>query len=215
MTVIIKENFDWLSKERELWNRGFRYIAGVDEAGRGPLAGPVVAAAVILDRSKDLSGIIDSKKLTASQRESAFALIMDNCLDVAVSASSVSVIDSINILKATMLAMKRSISRLKLNVDYVLVDGNRMPDNLQIPGEAIIGGDGLCRSIAAASIVAKVTRDRLMINLDRLYPGYGFSQHKGYGTEEHIKVIDKLGPTPHHRYSFAPVRQHNLHFDND
>lgn len=211
----MKDNFDWLAKERELWDRGLRYIAGVDEAGRGPLAGPVIAAAVILDRAQDLPGIIDSKEMTPLQREEAFETIMKNSLAIAVSASSVSVIDRVNILEATMLAMKRSISRLNPSVDYVLVDGNRLPDDLQIPGEAVIGGDGLCRSIAAASIVAKVLRDRLMINLDRIYPDYGFARHKGYSTKEHVSIIDKLGPTPHHRYSFKPVRQHRLLFDNE
>jgi ribonuclease HII len=211
----MKENFDWLSKETSLWEAGYKYVAGVDEAGRGPLAGPVVAAAVILKRGEDYRGIEDSKKLTALQREKAFELIMNNSLAVTISASSVSVIDRINILWATMLAMKRAVERLKVKADYMLIDGNRIPKGIIIPAESIIGGDATCRSIAAASIVAKVVRDRLMVNLDKFYPLYGFAGHKGYSTQKHILAINTHGPTSHHRFSFAPVRQSSLRFDNE
>lgn len=215
MQPSLEENFDWLSKERELWGKGFRLVAGVDEAGRGPLAGPVVAAAVIIKPGTDLPGVIDSKQMTGSQREEIYPSIIENCLAVGVSASSVSVIDRINILAATMRAMKRSIDRLGAGVDYVLVDGNHFPQGIDIAGETVIEGDRLCRSIAAASVVAKVIRDRLMMRLDRFYPQFGFARNKGYGTDEHIRAIRKFGPTVHHRYSFSPVRQHQFNFEND
>jgi len=207
-----KNNLDWLTKERELWNKGLLNIAGIDEAGRGPLAGPVVAAAVILKPWTDIPGVIDSKQMSEIKREEAYDYIMNNSLCVAIAASSVKVIDRINILQATMLAMKNSVSRIKQTVDYLLIDGNRFPDGLEIPGETVVGGDGICRSIAAASVIAKVTRDRLMRKSDRVYPNYGFAGNKGYGTAEHIRSIEKHGPTLHHRYSFAPVRQGRFMF---
>lgn len=215
MTSSIQENFDWLSKERKLWDNGFRFIAGVDEAGRGPLAGPVVAAAVVIEPGKDLPGIRDSKKMNENQRHEAYSIILNNSLAIAVCAASVGVIDRMNILKATMYAMRRTVMRLKLPVDYVLIDGNRYPDGLEIPGESIVGGDGLCRSIAAASIIAKVTRDRLMRRLDRFYPQYKWSKNKGYGTPEHLHGISEFGPSVHHRFSFSPIRQINLGFEDD
>ncbi|MCF7811002.1 ribonuclease HII [bacterium] len=211
----MKENFDWLSKETSLWEAGYKFIAGVDEAGRGPLAGPVVAAAVILKRGENYRGIDDSKKLSALQREKAFELIMNKSLAVAISASSVTVIDRINILWATMRAMERAVERLKIKADYVLIDGNRIPKGIAIQAESIIGGDACCRSIAAASIVAKVVRDRLMCSLDKFYPQYGFAEHKGYSTKGHILAINTHGPTAHHRFSFAPVRQTSLGLNND
>ncbi|MDP8241291.1 MAG: ribonuclease HII [Candidatus Hatepunaea meridiana] len=210
-----KNNLDWLVKEHDLWTKGLLNIAGIDEAGRGPLAGPVVAAAVILKPWMDLPGVIDSKQMSEGKREEAYDYIMKNSLCVAIAASSVKVIDRINILKATMVAMNRSVFRLKQTVDYLLIDGNRFPDGLEIPGETVIGGDGICRSIAAASVIAKVTRDRLMRKLDRIYPNYGFAENKGYGTAEHIRSIEKYGPTPHHRYSFAPVRQVAFSLESD
>ncbi len=209
------EIIDWLRFERELWNKGFRRVAGVDEAGRGPLAGPVVTAAVILKPGTDLPGVIDSKQMTESQREEAFEYILLNNQTAAVTAASAKLIDKINILKATMLSMRRSIYRLDQHADFVLVDGNRFPKGLTVPGEAVVGGDGLSRSIAAASVIAKVTRDRLMRRLDQLYPQFGFARNKGYGTREHIKAIHKYGPTPHHRYSFNPVRQYRLSLEDE
>jgi len=204
-----------LRKENSLWDAGYRHIAGVDEAGRGPLAGPVVTAAVILKTRTDLPGVNDSKELTARQRENAFDIVMNNSIAVAVSAASVTKIDRINILWATMLAMKRAVERLKIHPDYVLIDGNRIPEGLNIPAEAVVGGDACCLSIAAASIIAKVIRDRLMVNLSEIYPQYGFAKHKGYSTPGHIRALNELGPTAHHRFSFAPVRQYKLNLKND
>ena len=208
------KNLNWLSKENEIWRKGFKHIAGVDEAGRGPLAGPVVCAAVVLKPGVDLPGIIDSKEMPESDREEGYNLITCNCLSCTVYAASASMIDRINILKATLSAMQRAVLRLDIKADYVLIDGNHYPKNLQIPTETVIGGDGCSRSIAAASVLAKVTRDRLMRNLDKIYPEYGFARNKGYATTDHIKAIRKHGPTPHHRFSFQPVRQFNLPFDD-
>jgi len=209
------ENIDWLRFERELWHKGFRRVAGVDEAGRGPLAGPVVTAAVILRPGADLPGVVDSKRMTELQREEAFEYILKNCQAAAVTAASAKMIDRINILRATMLSMERSVNRLDQCADFVLVDGNRFPKDIMVTGEAVIGGDRLSRSIAAASVIAKVTRDRLMRRLDRLYPQFGFARNKGYGTREHIRAIHKFGPTPHHRYSFNPVRQYRLSLEDE
>jgi len=211
----LPDNFKWLDLERALWKQGFRLVAGVDEAGRGPLAGPVVTAAVVLRPDTDLPGVIDSKRMSGAQREEAFDYILANSLAASVTAVSAKAIDRINILNATMLAMTRSIGRMDRVIDYVLVDGNRYPKELAVPGEAVVGGDGRSRSIAAASVLAKVTRDRLMVKLDRLHPQYGFARNKGYGTAEHIKAIQRHGPTAHHRYSFRPIRQHVFRFEDD
>lgn len=181
-------------------------IAGVDEAGRGPLAGPVVAAAVILDPRNPIEGLADSKKLSASQRERLFDLICARALCSAVGSASVEEIDAINILQATMLAMRRAVQGLRLTPARVLVDGNRIPV-LNVRAEAIVGGDARVAEISAASIIAKVHRDRWCAQLDAQYPDYGFAQHKGYGTAQHLAALRRLGACPEHRRSFAPVTE--------
>ncbi len=181
-------------------------IAGVDEAGRGPLAGPVVAAAVILDPMRPIQGLRDSKKLTEEQRERLAPLIRERALDWSVAHATVEEIDELNILQATMLAMKRAVAGLSVRPNLVLVDGNRVP-HLDIAVNAIVGGDDKIASISAASIIAKTTRDQWLVELDRRYPEYGFARHKGYGTPEHIAALRKYGPLPEHRKTFAPVRQ--------
>lgn len=179
-------------------------VCGVDEAGRGPLAGAVYAAAVVLPENHSISGLNDSKKLTARQRERLFGEIQTHALAWAVATASVEEIDRYNILQATMLAMKRAIEQLAMLPDEVLIDGNRIPD-ISIPARAIVQGDATVEAISAASILAKVSRDREADELDRLYPGYGFARHKGYGTPEHLAALAALGVTPAHRRSFAPV----------
>jgi ribonuclease HII len=180
-------------------------IAGVDEAGRGPLAGPVVAAAVILDRSRIPKGLDDSKVMSAEAREVAFELIME-CALVGVGEASVDEIDLVNIRQATHLAMARAVRALAVAPGFALVDGND-PPALPCPCDTLVGGDGRSVSIAAASIIAKVTRDRMMRLLHTEFPGYGWHTNVGYGTEEHRKALTALGPTRHHRRSFAPVYQ--------
>ncbi len=181
-------------------------VAGVDEAGRGPLAGPVVAAAVILDARNPIVGLADSKKLSAAQRERLFDLVCARALCCAVGSASVREIDQLNILQATMLAMRRAVEGLRLTPANVLVDGNRIP-MLTVRAEAVIGGDALVAEISAASIVAKVHRDRWCAQLHAQYPGYGFAEHKGYGTAQHLAALRRLGACPEHRRSFAPVAQ--------
>jgi ribonuclease HII len=178
--------------------------AGVDEAGRGPLAGPVIAAAVILHPNRPIPGLADSKKLSEKQRERLFIEIRQHALAWSVARATVSEIDTINILQATLLAMQRAVAGLKSSPHLVLVDGNRCP-RFACDAKAIIGGDGLEPAISAASIVAKVLRDRLMKMLDRKYPNYGFAQHKGYGTARHLALLTLHGPSRIHRKSFAPV----------
>ncbi len=192
------------SFEQLLADEGYSHIAGVDEAGRGPWAGAVVAACVVLDADNIPSGLDDSKKLNASRRDQLFDEIMQSC-DCGVAIIDEKTIDEINILQATMLAMRKAVEGLSRGADYVLVDGNRVPP-LNVDAEALVRGDGRSLSIAAASIVAKVTRDRLMIAADEEYPGYGFARHKGYGTRAHSDALIKLGPCPLHRRSFKPVR---------
>jgi ribonuclease HII len=181
-------------------------VAGVDEAGRGPLAGPVVAAAVILDPRNPVAGLADSKKLSAAQRERLFDLICARALCCAVGSASVQEIDAINILQATMLAMRRAVDGLRLTPAKVLVDGNRIP-LLTVRAEAVVGGDALVAEISAASIVAKVHRDRWCAQLHAQYPEYGFAAHKGYGTALHLAALRRLGACPEHRRSFSPVAQ--------
>ncbi|MFZ5791200.1 MAG: ribonuclease HII [Pseudomonadota bacterium] len=187
-------------------------VAGVDEVGRGPLAGPVVAAAVILDPArlpeKIASQIDDSKKIAAPKRKKLAAWLLENAI-VALGEASVEEIDRLNILQASLLAMARAVTALPVEPAFALVDGNRAP-KLACPARAVIGGDGLSLSIAAASIVAKVTRDQLMAELDRRYPGYGWSHNAGYGTSEHRTALQHLGVTPEHRRSFSIVSQHRL-----
>ncbi|HTN44605.1 MAG TPA: ribonuclease HII [Nitrospiria bacterium] len=191
--------------ERIAYAEGFRRIAGLDEAGRGPLAGPVVAAAVILPRDALFPGLRDSKKLTVRQRERFFDAIRGRALAVGVGVVGPDVIDRINILQATFRAMVRALEGLALAPDYLLVDALTVPD-LQIPQKALIRGDDRSQSIAAASVIAKVTRDRLMLEHDREFPQYRFRSHKGYGTAEHLEALTRFGPCPIHRKSFRGVR---------
>lgn len=180
-------------------------VAGIDEVGRGPLAGPVYAAAVILNPRKLPKGIDDSKAMSEAKREAAFDEIMRKALGVGIGLASVEEIDGINILQATMLAMSRAVEALTVRPVFALVDGNRVPTGLPCPAQAVIKGDAKVLSIAAASIIAKVTRDRLMNELDAFFPGYHWSKNKGYGTADHMEALTRLGATPHHRTSFAPV----------
>ncbi len=192
--------------EKKLEENGYQKIAGIDEAGRGPLAGPVVAAACILPKNALFVNLNDSKQLTAEERETLFHSIT-TCpgLIYGIGSASVEEIDRINILQATMVAMKRAEAALTSRPDYLLIDGNQLP-YFDIPCEGIVQGDGLSISIAAASILAKVTRDRIMAELDAKWPSYGFKQHKGYATEKHLEAIRKWGPCPIHRISFEPVK---------
>lgn len=184
-----------------------KIIAGVDEAGRGPLAGPVVAAAVILNPYKHIEGLKDSKLLTAKQREALFEKIKQNSLAWSFARAEVKEIDEINILQATLLAMQRAITNLSVAPDIALVDGNQSPQLLCLT-KTIIGGDQLEPAISAASIVAKVIRDTEMTRLDAIYPHYGFAQHKGYGTAQHLAALKKYGPCEIHRRSYAPVSEY-------
>ncbi len=190
--------------EQEARRCGYRRIAGVDEAGRGPLAGPVVAAAVILPVRCRLIGVDDSKQLSASERDRLYAAIMDRAVCVGVGSSTAEEIDRVNILEATKLAMRRAIGELSPPSDYVLIDAVSLT-GVAMPVRPIIKGDALSLSIAAASIVAKVTRDRLMARFHEIYPQYNFLSHKGYGTEEHLARLTEYGPSPIHRRTFAPV----------
>ena len=191
-------------KERNVSSKTL--IAGVDEVGRGPLFGTVVAAAVILDPENPIEGLMDSKKLTEKKREALYDIICDKALAYSITSASVEEIDEINILHASMLAMKRAIESLSVKPTQVLVDGNRLPD-IDYPAEAIIKGDQKIEAISAASIIAKVTRDREIVALDKIYPGYGLAKHKGYPTKQHVEALKTLGITPLHRRSFAPVKQ--------
>jgi ribonuclease HII len=187
-------------------------IAGVDEAGRGPLAGPVFAAAVILDPSRPIRGIRDSKLLQPEVREVLAARIRERSIAWAVASAEVGEIDTLNILRATLLAMRRAVDALGVAPSEVLVDGNVLP-TLTCPARAIVKGDRDVRAISAASILAKTARDALLRELDAQYPGYGFAQHKGYATPEHLAALERYGPCPIHRRSFAPVVQTELDFD--
>ena len=192
---------DWLLYEKESQNKGFNYICGVDEAGRGPLAGPVCAAAVILKDNQIIEGVNDSKKLSEKKREALFDVIKNEVLDYSIAFATVEEIEEINILNATMLAMKRAVDGLRVKADYALIDGNRFPP-IDIQGEYVIKGDAKSMSIAAASILAKVSRDRLCYEYAEKYPEYGFDKHKGYGTKAHTEAILKYGPCEIHRLSF-------------
>ena len=191
--------------EERFWSRGLPRVAGVDEVGRGPLAGPVVAAAVVLPQGTLISGARDSKTLSRSRREELAAEILQRCLIIGLGAASVREIDRLNILVSTRLAMSRALAQLPLAPEHVVVDGLPVTD-LGWEHEAIVGGDGRVHSIACASIVAKVVRDRLMTRLSRRYPGYGWETNMGYGTQEHRSALERLGPTPHHRLSFGGVQ---------
>ena len=183
-----------------------RHIAGVDEAGRGPLAGPVVVAAVILDPARPIDGLDDSKKLSEAKREALYELIVANAIAHCVVAMTVAEIDQLNIFQATMACMSRAIAGLQPGAHEAWIDGNALPKNLPCPGRAIVGGDALEPAISAASILAKVTRDRMMVAMETTYPGYGFAAHKGYATPAHVEALQRLGPCIEHRRSFAPVK---------
>ncbi len=182
-------------------NENIKIVCGVDEAGRGPLMGPVVAAACVLPKGLIIEGLDDSKKLTEKKREKLFDIIIANALDYSVASASVEEIEELNILNAAMLAMRRAIDGLKVTPDLALIDGN-CSRGFTIPTKTVVGGDAISQSIAAASILAKVTRDRLCYEYDKLYPEYGFAKHKGYGTKVHIEAIKKYGVLPVHRPSF-------------
>ncbi|WP_122788587.1 ribonuclease HII [Intestinibacillus sp. Marseille-P6563] len=191
---------DW-TIEAAVAEQGFQAICGIDEAGRGPLAGPVCAAAVILPFGCTIDGLNDSKKLTEKKREQLFDTIQEQALAYAIALVDHETIDRINILEATYVAMQQAVERLHPAADYALVDGNRSK-GLVIPHQCVVGGDAKSPSIAAASILAKVTRDRLMLEQDALYPAYGFAKHKGYGTKAHYQAILEHGPSPIHRMTF-------------
>jgi ribonuclease HII len=190
-----------LNFEQEYWNHGIEHIAGVDEAGRGPLAGPVVAAAVIFTPGVRIEGVDDSKKLSAQLRNELFDRIHEKALAVGVSIVSHTIVDEVNILQATFQAMEEAVMKLSFTPQHLLIDGPRYREK-RVPFTPIIDGDAKCFSIAAASIIAKVTRDRIMIEMDQQYPEYGFAKHKGYGTKEHLAAIRKYGPCEIHRRSF-------------
>ncbi|HAM34046.1 MAG TPA: ribonuclease HII [Deltaproteobacteria bacterium] len=185
-------------------SRGYSAPAGVDEAGRGPLAGPVVAAAVIFPPGYSHPGIRDSKKLSPRQRERLFTVITADAVAFGIAHATHEEIDSLNILRASLLAMRRAVDALALPPDFLFIDGNR-PIPSDVPQETLVGGDDRCLSVAAASILAKVARDRMMVEYDLLYPGYGLSAHKGYPTREHLEAIRRLGPSPIHRRTFRGV----------
>lgn len=196
-------------EEKILKAQGYRYIAGVDEAGRGALAGPVVAAAVILPMNKDLpfiSQVRDSKKLTPLKREYLFHHVHESAVALGIGMSGLETIDTLGIVTATRLAMKSAIEQLSPPADYMLVDYMRLPE-VDLPQKGITHGDDLSYSIACASIIAKVSRDRLMMKLNEEYSGYGLANHKGYGTREHVECLRRLGPCPIHRKTFSPVRE--------
>lgn len=198
---------DTLFFEKLAQAQGFLKIAGVDEVGRGPLAGPVLAAAVILPSGLLIPGVDDSKKLTQHKREALFDVIMDQALSIGIGSVGPEIVDSINILQATRLAMLNAVQQLSPQPDYLLIDGIT-PINTPLPQKTVKKGDSLSLSIAAASIIAKVTRDRLMAEMDQRYPGYGFAGHKGYGSAAHLEAIRRLGPSPIHRLTFGGVKEH-------
>ena len=187
--------------ESELYEQGFRAVCGVDEAGRGPLCGPVVAAAVILPQGLYLEGLNDSKKLTEKKREALYDAICENAIAYAIAEGSVEQINQTNILEATLAAMRQAIASLPISADFALIDGN-ISRGFSIPAKAVVHGDAISPSIAAASILAKVTRDRACLELDRQYPQYGIAKHKGYGTKDHMAALRTYGPAPIYRTKF-------------
>ncbi len=191
-------SFDYENKK---YAEGYSFVCGCDEAGRGPLCGPVVAAAVILPRDVEIEGLNDSKKLSEKKREKLFPIIIEKAVSYAICQASPEEIDEINILNASMLAMKRAVAALSVKADFALIDGN-CSRGFDIPTETIVGGDAKSMSIAAASVLAKVTRDRLCIEDDKLYPEYGIAKHKGYPTKEHMDAVRLHGPSPIHRKTF-------------
>ncbi len=200
----LKESVDLLKYEKDLYEKGFTLIAGVDEAGRGPLVGPVVAGAVILPKGYFLEGLIDSKQLTEKKRDKFYDIIMKDAVAVGVGVVDAKKIDEINILEASRLAMKLAIENLKIKPEYVLSDAMKL-NNIDIPYTDIIHGDALSLSVAAGSVIAKVTRDRMMYELDKKYPEYGFAKHKGYPTKLHLENIKKYGLLENYRFTYKPV----------
>ena len=209
--LLLKGNFDKLQEmhhiEKNLHKKGYLHLAGVDEAGRGPLAGPVVAAAVILPPGLEFEGLDDSKKLSAAQRERLFDEIVSSDAVYDIGIIDNDIIDHINILRASLRAMSEAVNKMKIRPDFVLVDGNQTIPNLDLPQMAMVGGDGLCPSISAASILAKVTRDRIMDRYAEIYPDFNFSRHKGYATREHLQELKICGPSAIHRRSFRPIQE--------
>lgn len=199
-----KEVADLRKIEKRLWHEGFKYIAGVDEAGRGPLVGPVVAGAVILPKDYNLEGLNDSKQLSEKKRNLYYDIIMRDAIAVGVGIVDAKTIDEINIYAASRLAMQKALDNLEIKPDYILTDA--MPIELNTPLEAIIHGDALSLSIAAGSVIAKVTRDRMMEELDALHPEYEFKKHKGYPTKRHLELLSKYGPLENYRFTYKPVR---------
>ena len=206
-TLFPIEETDPLFFEEQAKKNGYRFVAGIDEAGRGPLAGPVVSAAVILPTTFDLPGLTDSKKLSAKQRERLYPMIRQQAVAVGIGLASPREIDELNILAATLKSMQMAVSRLSISADFLLIDGIS-PISSDIPQKTIKKGDSRSQSIAAASVVAKVVRDRIMVVFDRHFPEFGFAQHKGYGSKEHMQTIARIGPTPLHRLSFRGVREY-------
>ncbi len=194
-----------LEYEKELYEKGITLIAGVDEVGRGPLFGPVVCAAVILPKDFYNEGIKDSKKLTEKKREEMYKIIEENAISIGIGIKDEKVIDEVNIYEATKLAMKEAINNLSVKPEHVLIDAVKL--DISIPSTSIIKGDALSESIAAASIIAKVTRDHLIYELDKIYPEYDLKNNKGYGTKKHIEALYKYGPSPKHRKTFSPVSE--------
>ena len=199
-----------LKEEKKLFKKKYKFVAGIDEAGRGPLAGPVVAVCVVINKdfkiTKDLKEIADSKKLTIKKREELFKSIQNSSFNIGVGICDHKIIDKINILQATFLAMKKAINSLEKKPDFILLDGNLKIPNINYEQRTIIKGDSVIFLIATASIIAKVTRDRIMKKMDEKYPNYFFKDHKGYGTKKHIEMIKKYGPCPIHRISFKPIK---------
>lgn len=195
------EQVDWLKFENEAYENGYACVCGVDEAGRGPLAGPVFAAAVVLGRGQIIDGVNDSKKLSEKKREALFDKIKEEALFYSIASVDEKTIDEINILNATFLAMKKAVEGLEIKPDFAMIDGNKTPD-LSIDCEAVVKGDANSVSIAAASILAKVSRDRYMLEMAEKYPEYKFEKHKGYGTKLHYEMLDEYGPSEIHRQTF-------------
>jgi ribonuclease HII len=206
----MKETINNREYEENLEKQGIKYIAGVDEVGRGPLVGPVVTACVILPPGYTLDGLTDSKKLTAKKRDMYFDIIMKDALSVSIGMKDENIIDEVNIYEATKLAMYDAINNSKIKPEHVLIDAMKL-DKLEIPSTSIIKGDLKSITISAASIIAKVTRDRMLIELDKKYPEYGFAKNAGYGTKQHIEAIEKYGIIKEHRKTFKPVSDHLNH----
>ncbi len=200
----MEEKLDNLKYEKELYSEGIELIAGVDEVGRGPLIGPVVAAAVILPKNYKLDGLTDSKKLTEKKRDMYYEIIKRDAIAIGIGIKDENIIDEVNIYEATKLAMKEAIDKLRVKPEHILIDA--MPLELDIPTTSIIKGDMKSESIAAASVIAKVTRDSMMYELDRKYPEYGFGSHKGYPTKKHVEAIEKYGLIEGYRKTYAPIK---------